>query len=69
MGEHSYFEQAADALRRAIDATLIGEQAVLLEEALRLNRFGLAEEKARLARLALVSSSAAGTPKGDLSRL
>ncbi len=68
MGEHSYFEQAADALRRAIDATRIGEQAVLLEEALRLNRFGLAEEKAKLARLALASSPAAEAPMAERNR-
>jgi hypothetical protein len=54
VGEHSYFEQAADALRRAFEATRSGEQALLLEEALRLNRFGLAAEKARLAGLAPV---------------
>jgi hypothetical protein len=30
-------------------ATCIGEQALLLEEALRLNRIGLAHEKAKLA--------------------
>jgi hypothetical protein len=56
VGEHSYFEQAADALQRAFLATRAGEQALLLEEALRLNRFGLAEEKARLAKMAPVPS-------------
>ena len=68
MGELSYFEQAADALRRAMDATRIGEQALLLEEALRLNRFGLAEEKAKLARLALGSSSASAPSRAERSR-
>jgi hypothetical protein len=51
-GEQNYFEQAADALSRAMLATRMGEQAVLLDEALRLNRYGLAQEKARLAKLA-----------------
>jgi hypothetical protein len=49
VGEPNYFEQAADALNRAMAATRIGEQALLLEEALRLHRFGMALEKARLA--------------------
>jgi hypothetical protein len=53
VGEQDYFEQAADVLTRAIMATRMGEQAMLLDEALRLNRFGLAQEKVRLARLAL----------------
>ncbi len=39
-----------------------------LEEALRLNRSGLAEEKAKLARLTLVSSSACGEPKAERPR-
>jgi hypothetical protein len=52
VGEQNYFEQAADALSRAMLATRMGEQAVLLDEALRLNRYGLAQEKARLAKLA-----------------
>ena len=47
-GERTYFEQAADALRRAMRATHIGEQSVLLEEALRLNRLALAEERTRI---------------------
>jgi hypothetical protein len=37
-------------------ATRIGEQALLLEEALRLNRFGMALEKAKLARRGLGST-------------
>lgn len=43
--EPGYFDQAAEALVRALGATNIGEQAHLLDEALRLNRLGLAEEK------------------------
>jgi hypothetical protein len=50
--ERSYFEQAADALRRAIRTSDRGEQALLMEEALRLNRVGLAEQRARLANIA-----------------
>ena len=53
VGEQDYFEQAADALSRAILTTGLGEQAVLLDEALRLNRFGLAQEKVKLARQSL----------------
>jgi hypothetical protein len=53
VGEHDYFEQAADALSRAFQATRLGEQAMLLDEALRLNRVGLMRERARLARLAV----------------
>jgi hypothetical protein len=68
LGEHDYFEQAADALSRAMVATHIGEQAVLLEEALRLNRYGLAQEKAKLAKLALVSSPTSDTPIAEPSR-
>jgi hypothetical protein len=49
VGDRNYFEQAADALNRAMAATHIGEQALLLEEALRLNRIGMAQEKAKLA--------------------
>jgi len=48
MAESPYFEQAADALRRAMKATNLGEQALLLEEAVRLNRQALAQEKERL---------------------
>jgi hypothetical protein len=51
VGDRSYFEQAADALNRAMAAGHIGEQALLLEEALRLNRVGVAHEKAELARI------------------
>jgi hypothetical protein len=65
VGETNYFEQAADALSRAMVTTRIGEQAVLLEEALRLNRFGLAQEKARLAKLAQISSPGPEAPKAD----
>jgi hypothetical protein len=51
VGELNYFERAADALSQAFVATRVGEQAALLDEALRLNRYGLAQERARLARL------------------
>jgi hypothetical protein len=51
--ERSYFEQAADALRRAMRASDNGEQALFMEEALRLNRLGLAEQRARLAKIAV----------------
>jgi hypothetical protein len=47
-----YFEQAADALSRAIKATNLGEQALLLEEALRFNRLGLDEERRKLSLIA-----------------
>jgi hypothetical protein len=65
VGEPNYFEQAADALSRAMVTTRIGEQAVLLEEALRLNRFGLAQEKARLAKRAGLSSPDSEGPEAD----
>jgi hypothetical protein len=67
VGEENYFEQAADALSRAMEATRAGEQALLLEEALRLNRFGLAQEKARLAKLALVSPAGSQAPEAEPS--
>jgi hypothetical protein len=44
----SRFDQAAEALQRAIQATSFGEQERLLEEALRLNRLALAEKRAKL---------------------
>lgn len=47
--DRNYFEQAADALQRALSAQA-DEQAVWIEEALRLNRVALAEERARLAK-------------------
>ncbi len=47
--ERSYFERAADALREAFAATTVGEQAALLEKAIRLNRLAVAEERAKLA--------------------
>jgi hypothetical protein len=59
VGEHYYFEQAADALSRAMLATRIGEQSVLLDEALRLNRLALVKEKAKLA------PAASEPPKAD----
>jgi hypothetical protein len=43
----SRFDQAAEALQRAIQATSFGEQERLLEEALRLNRLAPAEERAK----------------------
>jgi len=46
-----YFEKAADALRQAMTATSLGEEALLLEEALRLNRLALAVERAKLSRI------------------
>jgi hypothetical protein len=69
VGEHSYFEQAADALRRAFDATRSGEQALLLEEALRLNRAGLALEKARLAKMAPVAPPLSEPPQANASNV
>jgi len=45
--EPSLFEQAADALSRAMRATEFGEQSHLLDEALRLNRLALASEQAK----------------------
>lgn len=49
VGQASLFERAADALRQALDATDFGEEALLLEEAIRLNRLALEEERAKLA--------------------
>jgi hypothetical protein len=46
----------------------MGEQAQLLEEALRLNRCALAEEKAKLARLAPVAPPVSETPQTDLPK-
>lgn len=43
------FERAAEVLERAFRATNIGEQGALLDEALRLHRLAIAEERARLA--------------------
>ena len=50
-GEQNYFELAAAALERAMKATGLAEQAQLLDEALRLNRLGLAEQREKLGRL------------------
>jgi hypothetical protein len=47
--EQSYFEQAAEVLERAFKATNLGEQGALLDEALRLHRLAVAEERAKLA--------------------
>lgn len=58
-GERTYFEAAADALERAMRAPHVGEQAMWLDEALRLDRLALAEEKAKLASLG------AGPPPPD----
>lgn len=47
----SYFDQAAEILERAFKATNLGEQSALLDEALRLHRLAVAEERAKLARI------------------
>lgn len=47
-GTRNYFQEAAAVLEQAMKATGLGEQAALLDEALRLNRLGLAEERAKL---------------------
>ena len=47
-GKPSYFDQAAEALERAFKATGVGEQAALLEEALRLHGLAVEEERAKL---------------------
>ncbi len=52
MSETSNFDQAADALTRAMKATGVGEQGLWLDEALRLNRLALAEERSRLLQMA-----------------
>ena len=44
---HSHFDQAAEALERAFQATNLGEQGALLDEALRLHRLAVAEERAK----------------------
>jgi len=44
----SYFEQAAEVLEQAMRASGLAEQALLLDEALRLNRLGQEEERAKL---------------------
>jgi hypothetical protein len=46
-----YFEEAAAVLERAIKATGLAEQAQLLDEALRLNRLGLAAARTKLEKL------------------
>jgi len=47
----NYFDQAAETLERAFKAKNLGEQGVLLDEALRLHRLAVAEERARLAKI------------------
>jgi hypothetical protein len=47
-----YFDQAADVLNRAMTASGIGEQERLLEEALRLNRLALRDQRRKRARTA-----------------
>lgn len=49
MTEQSYFERAAIALERALQAKGFGEQAAYIDEALRLNRLALASEGPRVA--------------------
>lgn len=45
----SYFERAAEVLERAFKAKGLGEQGALLDEALRLHRLAVEEERAKLA--------------------
>lgn len=45
------FDKAAEVLTRAMSATGLGEQARLVDEALRLHRRALANERRKLARL------------------
>ena len=45
MQKQSYFDEAAEVLERALKATAIPEQGRLLEEALRLNKLALAEQR------------------------
>jgi hypothetical protein len=47
----SYVEQAAEALELALRTSNHGEQGALLDKALRLNRFAVAEETAKLAKI------------------
>ncbi len=61
--DRSLFEQAADALSRAMRATEFGEQTRLMEEALRLNRLALAGERAKL--VALTSNLPATASNGN----
>jgi hypothetical protein len=59
MGESlPYFEQAADALSRAMKTSGLAEQERLLDEALRLNRLALAQERRKLRTDARASSAA-----------
>jgi hypothetical protein len=46
LDQRNYSDQAAAVLQRAMKATGLGEQARLLDEAMRLNR--LAQERAKL---------------------
>jgi len=49
MTDHaSLFDQAAEALTRALSSTGLAEQSRLMDEALRLNRLALAAERANL---------------------
>lgn len=48
---NSLFERAAEALQRAMNARSAPEQALMLEEALRLNRLALIDERYRLAKI------------------
>ena len=59
--ERSLFDQAAAVLAQAFKATNLGEQSALLEEALRLYRLSVAEERAKLAGWASVPSDSGST--------
>ena len=48
MDHASLFDQAAEALTRALSSTGLAEQSMLMDEALRLNRLALAAERAKL---------------------
>lgn len=65
--EPSYFDLAAEALARALTATGIAEQGQLLEEALRLNRLALAQERQRLAETAAHSDGPSASRDGNVA--
>ena len=56
MPKPSYFDQAAEVLERALKTTSVPEQGRLLEEALRLNKLAVAEQRRERAAMTARSS-------------
>lgn len=63
----SLFEQAAAALERALKASGVGEQARLLDEAIRLNRLAIEAERAKPACVLPANEPAASGPDDEES--